>query len=194
MGAKNTSKYSSKIQIGDVFGSWVVSGEVFVDRYAKVRCRCKCGKESNVDAYTLFIGKTKSCITCFNSGKDGKNNSSWKGHNQIPASWFTRFRNYAKKKNNSFEITLQDVWELFISQNKKCALSGLPIDFKRVGINNQASYTASIDRIDSKKGYIIDNIQLVHKDVNIMKNAFNQDYFISVCKLVINHNIKSSND
>lgn len=188
MGAKSKTKYSTKIQIGDVYGSWVVLGEAFVDRYAKVQCRCKCGKESAVDAYTLLAGKTRSCITCFNSGKDGENNSSWRGHNKIPASWFTRFRNGAKKKGNCFEITLQDVWELFEEQNKKCALSGVSIDFTRVGVGNRASYTASIDRIDSGKGYTRENVQLVHKNVNIMKNAFNQDYFVQTCKLIAKNN------
>jgi len=188
MGVKNKTKYSDKIQIGEVYGSWVVLGEVFMNRYAKVQCRCKCGRESDVDSYNLLVGKTKSCITCFNSERGGEKNNSWKGHKDIPASWFTRFRNYAKKKGNCFEITLEDIWDLFEQQNRKCILSGVFIDFKRTGAGNYALYTASIDRIDSNKGYTKDNVQLVHKDVNIMKNAFDQDYFISVCKMISANN------
>lgn len=42
----------------------------------------------------------------------------------------------------------------------------------------------SLDRIDSKKGYVVGNVQWVHKDINRMKNTFPQDYFIQVCKQI----------
>lgn len=189
MGAKNKTKYSG-IQIGEAYGDWVVVGNVFMDRYAKVPCRCKCGKESNVDAYTLTVGRSRSCITCFNSDNGGSNNSSWKGYEEIPASWITRFRNYAKKKGNVFEIQPEDIWELFEKQNKKCALSGVEISFVNQKDYRAASYTASIDRVDSSKGYTKSNIQLVHKDINTMKNAFNQAYFIEFCRAVANRSAK----
>lgn len=190
MGAKGRSKYIDLFKQGQSVGDWEVLGEVVMDQYAKVPCKCKCGKESLVDAYTLSAGKSKSCISCFNLNKDGANNNSWRGYEEIPASWFTRFRNYARKKGNNFDINLEDVWRVYEKQNKKCALSELDISFKRLGKGLYASYTASIDRIDSKKGYTKDNIQLVHKDVNIMKNAFDQDYFITLCKLIAKHNAK----
>ena len=48
--------------------------------------------------------------------------------------------------------------------------------------------TASLDRIDSKKGYIKGNLQWVHKDLNIMKNSYPNQYFIEMCKKVANAN------
>lgn len=59
----------------------------------------------------------------------------------------------------------------------KCALSDKSISFN--------DGTASVDRIDSKIGYVSNNIQIVHKDINIMKNAFDQDYFIDICKRIV---------
>ncbi len=56
----------------------------------------------------------------------------------------------------------------------------MDIDF----IRRDSGVSASIDRIDSSKEYTIDNVQLVHKDVNLMKNHFNQDYFINMCKMI----------
>jgi len=79
---------------------------------------------------------------------------------------------------------------LFIKQNKKCALTGLDIKF---GVRNDkitGTYeetTASLDRIDSSKGYVKGNIQWVHKDINIMKNDFNVDKFKKLCKMVISY-------
>jgi hypothetical protein len=192
MGKKNTSKYDT-IKIGDSFASWTVIGNPFLDRYAKVPCRCECGVEHDVDAYTLTVGKSKSCIHCFNRNRFGAKNNSWKGYEEIPKSWFYRFEQYAVKKNNIFDITIEFVWSLYIKQNRRCALTDIPINFENAcEAGNRWKglvCTASLDRIDSKQGYVIGNVQLVHKDINIMKNHFNQDYFIEMCKAVAANNI-----
>lgn len=107
-------------------------------------------------------------------------NPAWAGYEEIPGSWFTRYFLRANKTKRTGTITIQDVWKLYLSQNKKCALSGVPISFKK----DSNGYSASIDRIDSKKEYDLENIQLVHKDVNIMKNRFNQEDFIEFCILI----------
>ena len=41
--------------------------------------------------------------------------------------------------------------------------------------------TASLDRIDSSKGYTIDNVQWVHKKVNMMKKDMSDSEFIAWC-------------
>jgi len=89
-----------------------------------------------------------------------------------------------KKSRKALEIsiTIEDAWDLFLKQDKKCALTGLllKIDIKSNG-------TALLDRIDSSKGYTIDNIQWVHKDINFMKKNYSQDYFIEMCKKVVEY-------
>jgi len=47
---------------------------------------------------------------------------------------------------------------------------------------------ASLDRIDNSKGYHLNNVQWVHKDVNRMKWIFEQDYFIKLCNKVSEYN------
>lgn len=39
----------------------------------------------------------------------------------------------------------------------------------------------SVDRIDSNKGYEPDNIQLVDKRINMMKQSLSNDEFIELC-------------
>lgn len=51
--------------------------------------------------------------------------------------------------------------------------------------------TASLDRIDNTKGYLEDNVQFVHKDINRMKWAHSQQYFIELCSKVHNANLTS---
>ena len=182
------------IEVGTRFSKWTTLEKVSTattDKYKRQQflCRCECGTEKLVDAYNLTNNKSSGCIHCFNQDRVESKNTSWRGYEEIPSSWFSRFKRYAK---SDFDITMEYVWNQYIKQNKKCALSGMPISFQNDHPSGQKyigrSCTASIDRIDSNKGYTVDNIQLVHKDVNIMKNAFNQEYYIKICKAVTEKN------
>ena len=111
----------------------------------------------------------------------GSANPFWKGYEEIPQNWFSKYFQRGSRKRTG-TITIKDVWELYIKQDKKCALTGIPLSFER----NEKGCSASIDRIDSNIEYHLGNIQLVHKDVNLMKNHFNEDYFIDMCEKVVN--------
>ena len=111
-----------------------------------------------------------------------ENNPAWKGYKEIPFSWFSKYFLRANKKRTG-TITIEDVWEIYLKQGKVCALSGVPIGFNDDG----PRHTASIDRKDSSKEYTLDNVQLVHKDINLMKNHFNQEYFITICSKIADH-------
>ncbi len=101
---------------------------------------------------------------------------SYKGsYEDISVSWFNTKARRAKQRNYDFLVTIEDIWDIYIAQNKVCALSGVPIDFKG---------TASLDRIDSSIPYVRGNVQIVHKDLNYMKYIYSQDYFIKMCNLV----------
>lgn len=112
---------------------------------------------------------------------------NYKGsYEDIPVSWFNTKVRRAKQRDYEFTITIEDIWDIYIAQDKVCALSGVPIDFKG---------TASLDRVDNSQGYVRDNIQIVHKDVNYMKYIYSQDYFIKMCNLVASkHNVESDEE
>lgn len=74
------------------------------------------------------------------------------------------------------------VWELFLKQERKCALSKEEIRFP--SNYKDKTGTASLDRIDSNLGYVEGNVQWVHKDVNKMKSDFSEEYFICWCKKI----------
>ena len=78
----------------------------------------------------------------------------------------------------AFHLTPQPVWDLFVAQEGACALSGVPLCFG-------PSQTASLDRIDSNGSYTLDNIQWVHKEINIMKGSLTEDRFRELCSLVV---------
>jgi hypothetical protein len=80
---------------------------------------------------------------------------------------------------------------LFLEQDQKCALSGILLE---PWISNNKKQgrrmSASLDRIDSSKGYIVGNVQWVHKDINRLKWDLSQEKFIELCKLVAEYNEK----
>ena len=87
-----------------------------------------------------------------------------------------------KRRIIPFEISESEFVHLIEEQNYKCALSGLDIYFQKNA--RDYSKTASLDRINSAKGYTINNIQWVHKDINKMKMDLQQERFIELCKLI----------
>ena len=181
MGKIGKSKYTGYFKAGQIFGNYtIVSGNIIISREAKVECKCKCGRVNLVSCYTLVTGTSKQCLTCGNSMKSDKN-PSWKGYGNIPGKILSKLKRDAEIRKLPFEITLEFLDKKFRLQNEKCALSGLDLIFGK----NQ---TASVDRIDSKIGYVENNVQWVHKDINMMKKNYPEDYFRWMCFLVVNKN------
>lgn len=83
-----------------------------------------------------------------------------------------------------FSVTLEELWNLFLKQDKRCALTNVELTFTSNYRDYKKLQTASLDRINSDKGYIINNIQWVHKTINILKRDVDQDKFIEMCKQV----------
>ena len=71
---------------------------------------------------------------------------------------------------------LKDAWE---KQEGRCAYTKLPLTSEAHQLN-----TASLDRIDSSKGYVEGNIQLVCVPINRMKLDYTEEKFIHLCQLV----------
>ena len=94
--------------------------------------------------------------------------------------WFTRCKHNAANRGHEFCVTEQDILELWEKQGRKCALSELDIGWAPIG----RIHTISLDRIDNKRGYTPDNIQLLHKDINMMKHTFLQVYFVNLCRMI----------
>lgn len=183
IGAKKGSKYDSKFSIGDKFGDWMVIDanvkQIKPQAGASVLVKCSCGNESYIACSRLLKGQSIGCPHLIK----GKNNYLWKGIGNISGRYLGQIKRSAKKRNKEYAISDEYLWNLYLKQNKKCALSGIDIRF---GIDGDA--TASLDRIDSIKGYIEGNVMWVHKHINIMKNTFSIEYFLKLCKEINEYN------
>lgn len=151
-------------------------------------CICDCGNAATAATGALNAGNRVSC-GCIHVGK---NSSRYLGHNDIGGSYWSQVEAGAKRRNIEFSVTKEQAWEIFESQGRKCALSGLDIKLSSSATYKSKNQTASLDRIDNSKGYILENLQWLHKDVNIMKNVHEESYFVSLCKLIAGANNESN--
>lgn len=154
-------------------------------------CSCSnCGNNSfDVNPQNLLRNSTTSC-GCRRDQYDktrGANNPHYKGYGEISGRYWAMIKSRAKNRNHSVCVSIEYAWNLFLAQNRKCKLSGLPINFA-ISNDKFSATTASLDRIDSKVNYIEGNVQWVHKKVNIMKNVYEQQEFIDLCKLIATNN------
>src|ERR1700733_2697330 len=160
-------------------------------KMTRCNCRCDCGNAKTILSKHLQAGLISNC-GC-SHGKRGVDHVQWKGCGEISGSrWAMITSSYNRRRKGRllpFEIDITYALDLFLKQNRTCALSGMTIYF---GLTNTHETTASLDRIDSKMGYIRGNVQWVHKDINLMKNILSQDRFIELCKMTAEHSVSGS--
>lgn len=78
---------------------------------------------------------------------------------------YNRLKTSAKKRNIEFSLRVADLYDL--SFPITCPVLGIPLKFNR-GMPQDDSY--SIDRLDSSKGYIADNIRVISYRANRLKS------------------------
>jgi hypothetical protein len=136
-------------------------------KMVKVVCE-KCNTYKELRAGT-FTSKECSCSNC------SKKSFKTTGNYISVKRYYGKIRRSARARNLAFTITLEDFTNI-ISNTSKCSLSGVDISLN--------DGTLSIDRISSDLGYSIDNIQCLHRDINFMKQEYNQEHFIEMCSKV----------
>ncbi len=67
-----------------------------------------------------------------------------------------------------------------------CRLTGIELSWGTT--RRDCDLTASLDRVDSKIGYRLDNLQWIYKKINHLKRNYSDDYFKFLCKEVVNFN------
>ncbi len=192
LGLKPNKKHKSLI--GCQFGKLLVLEQInekIVNGGSKWLCKCECGKLTKV--LRMHLTRTNNSVRscgCLHNRK-GSDNPSWIGFGQISGVFWNRLKNGAKRRNIQFSVDIEYIWDLFIKQNKKCALSGLDLKLYTLNEKYKNIGNASIDRIDSSKGYIKGNVQWVHQDINYMKLDFDEKYFIELCSKIVNNKCKN---
>lgn len=115
-------------------------------------------------------------------------NPSIRRYKENPKYQFTYYLRNCKKRYKECSITLDDLYEQWQKQNGICPYSGIKLKIATYTKNHKDPiYAASIDRIDSTKGYIPGNIQFVSTCLNYLKNTMSDSDTRFVCKCIAEH-------
>jgi hypothetical protein len=171
-----------KRNVGDI-----VNGFTFLEKlpkrgYWKVKHRCG----NILDFRICLVNRQKYCKGCLDDyikNNHGSKHKSWKGVGDLSSDLFTTIKLNARDRKLDFDLDLEYLWNLFLSQERKCALSGLDI-YLNEKCDEKKYKTATLDRIDSKSGYIKGNVQWLHRDVNKIKNNLPEDYLFKICEKI----------
>lgn len=142
-----------------------------------------CGNEQSYlrrnYAIASFLDK-KECKACSNARPENNAHKGWiKG--VLRVSFAEKYKIQSTLRDIDWDLDFEYLADLLIDQDYKCALTGWSIDALEINKNS-----ASLDRIDSEKGYIKGNVQWVHKMVNMCKQQYTQEEFISMCTSIAN--------
>jgi hypothetical protein len=143
-----------------------------------------CGKESEKPTKEVnrWIRKGRTKFYCDNSCSSLDMN-----HDDLTP--FRRFaesaRKTSKRKGLKTDITVEFLKQLYQQQNGICPYSGLRMILSPSKYREDRSvFNASLDRIDSSKGYVKGNVEFTCVLVNFGKNTFSktevEDFFRKV--------------
>jgi hypothetical protein len=142
-----------------------------------------CGEEQSYlrrNYAIMSYNEGKECKACSNRKPDNNAHKGWV-KDVLRTSFCYKYQAQADIRGLDWKITFEYLADLLIEQDFKCSLTGWDIDAMESNNN-----TASLDRIDSSKGYIEGNVQWVHKMVNMSKQQYTQEEFINMCTAVAN--------
>lgn len=106
------------------------------------------------------------------------------GYGAVSTSRIKRQYSFAKRRGIECSLTAKYLDQLWKDQDGRCVYTGAKLEIDK----------ASIDRIDSGKGYHPGNVQWVLLEVNIMKMSLSEDRFLELCSMITNRQKEKSND
>lgn len=102
--------------------------------------------------------------------------------NGLLTSIYTQAKNRAKRRAIEFNLPPNFIHELYIRQGGACARTSVTLlASDSPGKSRSHKHTASIDRVDTNKGYTVDNVELVSYICNSAKNAFTHEDLYEFC-------------
>lgn len=151
---------------GQTFGRLLVTD--LVDRGGKNKsakwcCMCECGMVTHVYTYALNNGSVRSCGCSrveWNKTGDARRIDGRK-KNPLYSSYMSA-QNRARKRGLEFTLKFED---LIVPEH--CPVLGMKLEHSTGG---HADNSPSLDRVDNSKGYTQDNVRIISRRANCLKN------------------------
>lgn len=120
--------------------------------------------------------------------KNVKNNYDISQHSSNRKDGFSLFRYHLRNIRNrdkEFDVDLEYLKELWGKQNGICPFTGVKLILNGyTKIHKDPRFAASLDRIDSDKGYVKGNVRWVSRSINLMKQQMTDENVFEFLKII----------
>lgn len=164
--------------IGKRFERLLVIGFTHKKGRNKWNCICDCGKKIQTTPNKLFSGHTKSCGCLHDETIRKFREPGESGALKL----FKSYQSDAKKRKIEFKLNYKDFKKI---TSNNCTYCGLPpkyVSYIKAKTNYSYYLYNGIDRIDSSKGYYLDNVETCCKICNTMKWDLSKKIFLKHLK------------
>ena len=159
---------------------------------AKSRLCTSCNRVRKTTQFELFKdGNYRGvCRDCVLAQRAKKTSATPESYLRIV---YTQLRSQRRKQGIEFPLTLEELHQMWETQEGHCALSGILMTHHRdgaLGDRRQKEFNASIDRINPQGPYSRENVQIVAARVNTMKHTLGEEMFMWWVRNIYEHQIK----
>jgi hypothetical protein len=165
------------------YGGYVVLGEAEPSPggYRRVRVRCDCGLETTRSVSQITDPEIKGCYRCYGDRIRMDDYPGMMGERSA----YSTYQKTASKRGYCFEIDRDDFRRL---TSQPCTYCGaLPGNTKRDRVGGGVFVYNGLDRVDSARGYTLDNVVPACFLCNAAKRDMSVDDFIAWARRVVAH-------
>ena len=170
LGSKNQDQYIVRLfqAVFNLAKFAKIKSQFFNDGIKKYRTSCKSCVLERLKINQKTIYKTKS-----------------EKRSSTPKNFISGILNHSAKRKQhlGFNLDLVYLLDIYEKQSGNCAISGVRMTY--LAGSGRINTNISIDRIDSSKGYLRDNVQFVCDVVNRMKQDMSQGDLENWCSLIL---------
>ena len=174
------------IEEGTNFGKWkIISNEtIFKNNLTHWKCACTCGVEEYVPLNNLMNGSSTQCNSCSAISTGLKKRT---GYMDITGTYWSILRTNINRLGKFFNIRIEEAWDIYLKQNKKCFYSGVDLFFNGYDSIIDELSNAKLILIDPDGEYEKDNVRWVSIEIAKMKNSLSEKEFIKIVKSINNY-------
>lgn len=162
-------------------------------KYVSYTVKCtECGNIYHT-GHSILNRKSKSigtghCHKCFTLDMKSKKKCKMLTKN-ISLIQYNKLKRQADLRGIEFDVTPQYLESIFSGY---CYFSGIELKIGTYSSSNgiRDLGNSSLDRLDSTKGYLEDNVAWVYKPINVMKNTLTTDEFLNLCEIIVRNKNK----
>lgn len=100
----------------------------------------------------------------------------------------------AKNRGITFKLKPEDVYSSMRATGYRCAVSGIPLAKRLILGGERDPWAPSIDRIENRHGYTVENIRVVCLAANYAMNAWGYDVLLRLARGVLRSSVVVSQE